>query len=331
MTSNAMPPDDPETRPLPPDEPVPRSDEPDPTRASDISYYQQGTIGQRLSIEAGRRARKARREAIALIPVVIGVVLLWKYREDLFGTDTPIRIAAAILLAAIGWRFARDIGRAMGPRLLSRFEPGVASTVSFLVQLGTLIVVVIFALRIVDVQPRAIALGGALTAVVLGLAAQSTLGNVIAGMVLLGSRPVRIGERVRLQGGSLGAVVEGTVASIGLVYMTVARGNGIFLIPNNAALSATVVPLREPAGVNFRARLREQVKPSDLQRMLDERVKTPTRDRPDITLEEVHADGAVVRITATPVVDADGGKLADEVMAVVTDVAAPGAVAAGQP
>ena len=301
------------------------TDEPDPTRARDINYYRHSNLGQRLTVEAGRRARRARREAIALVPVVVGVVLLWKYRESLFGTDTPIRIAAAILIAAIGWRFARDLGRAMGPRLLSRFEPGVASTVSFLVQLAALLVVVIVALRIMNVRPGAIALGGALTAVVLGLAAQSTLGNVIAGMVLLASRPVRIGERVRLQGGSLGAVVEGTVASIGLVYTTIARGNGTILIPNNAALSATVVPLRDPAGVNFRARLREGVKPSDLQRMLDERVQTPTRDRPDITLEEVHADGAVVRITATPVLDADGAKLADEVMAVVSDVAAAGA------
>jgi hypothetical protein len=64
------------------------------------------------------------------------------------------------------------------------------------------------------------------------------------------------------------------------------------------------------------------VKPSDLQQMLDEGVHTPTRDRPDITLEEIYADGAIVRVVATPVVDEDGGKLADEVMAVVSSVAA---------
>jgi small conductance mechanosensitive channel len=293
----------------------------DPTRASDIRYYQHSAFARVLTAEATRRARRARREAIALIPVVAAVVLLWIYREDIFGTDTPVRIAAAILLAAIGWRFARDIGRSLGPRLLSRFDPGTATTVSFLVQLVTLFVVVIVALRLMNVQTRAIAVGGALTAVVLGLAAQSTLGNVIAGMVLLGARPFRVGERVRLQGGTLGTVIEGTVASVGLVYTTVARGSGMLLIPNNAALSATVVPLRDPAGVNLRARLRKDVKPSDLQRMLEQRVSTPTRDRPDIALEEVYADGAVVRITATPVVDADGGRLADEVLAVVNDVA----------
>lgn len=294
----------------------------DPTSATDISYFRQSAFGRRLTIEAARRAQRARREALALIPVAAGVVLLWVYREDIFGTDTPARIAAALLLAAVGWRFARDIGRSLGPRLLTRFDPATAATVSFLVQLVTLLVVMIVALRLMDVQTRAIAVGGALTAVVLGLAAQSTLGNVIAGMVLLGSRPFRVGQRVRLQGGSLGNVIEGTVAGIGLVYTTFARGNGTLLVPNNSALSATVVPLRDPAGINLRARLRNDVKPSDLQRMLEQRVHTPTRDRPDITLEEVYANGVIVRVTATPVVDVDGGRLADEVLAVLAQVAA---------
>ncbi len=295
---------------------------PDPTSASDIKYYQHSAFASLLTAEATRRARRARREAVALIPIVVGVVLLWIYREDIFGTDTPVRIAVAILLAAIGWRFARDIGRVLGPRLLGRFDPGTASTISFLVQLVTLLVVVIVALRFMDIEARAIAVGGALTAVVLGLAAQSTLGNVIAGLVLIGSRPIRVGERVRLQGGTLGTVVEGTIGSVGLVHTTVARGNGQLLVPNSAVLSATVVPLRDPAGVNVLARLRQGVKPSDLQRLLEQHVSTPTRDRPDITLEQIYADGAVVRIAATPVVDADGGRLADEMLAVVGDVAA---------
>ena len=114
----------------------------------------------------------------------------------------------------------------------------------------------VVALRIVDLNPRAIALGGAVTAVVIGLAAQSTLGNVIAGIVLQASRPFRVGERVRLQGGPLGATVEGTVASQGLIYTTLARGNGAILVPNNSALGATIVPLRAPAGVDLRARVR---------------------------------------------------------------------------
>src|SRR6478752_1468132 len=84
--------------------------EPDPTSASDIRYFQHSAFAGLLTTEASRRARRARREALALIPLVAGIVLLWVYREDIFGTDTPVRVAAAVLLAAIGWRFARDVG-----------------------------------------------------------------------------------------------------------------------------------------------------------------------------------------------------------------------------
>jgi small conductance mechanosensitive channel len=294
----------------------------DPTGVHDISYFRQSALTRLVTAETARRARKARREALLLLPVVAGLILLWKYREDLFGTDVPIRIATALLLAAVGWRFARDLGRAVGPRLMRRFDPGTASTVSFLVQLIALLVLIVVALRIVDLNPRAIALGGAVTAVVIGLAAQSTLGNVIAGIVLQTSRPFRVGERVRMQGGTLGAVVEGTVASQGLIYVTLARGNGIFLVPNNAALGATIVPLRAPAGVDLLARVRAGVRPSELQRTLSRDVRVPTRDEPDISLEEVYADGVVVRVRATPVNDADGARLADEVLAVVAKVAA---------
>jgi small-conductance mechanosensitive channel len=227
-----------------------------------------------------------------------------------------------VLLATVGWRLARDGGRAMGPRLMRRFDPGTASTVSFLVQLLTLLVLVVVALRLVDLDARAIALGGAVTAVVIGLAAQSTLGNVIAGIMLQTSRPFRVGERVRMQGGALGATVEGTVASQGLIYTILARGNGTLMVPNNAVLSATIVPLRAPAGVDVRARLKDGTRPSDLERLLISEVGVPTRDDPDIALEEVYSDSVVVRIQATPVSDADGARLADEVLAVVRKVAA---------
>ena len=294
----------------------------DATRASDISYYRDSPLARLVTAQAATRARQARREVLLLTPLVALIVVLWSVREDLFGTDVPVRIVAAILLAVVGWRFARDLGRALGPRLLSRVDPGTASTIGFLVQLTTLIIVLVVALRLVDLDPRAIALGGAVTAVVLGLAAQNTLGNLIAGIVLLTARPFRVGERVRLQGGTLGSQVEGTVASLGLIYTTITRGGERILVPNNAALGATIVPLREPAGVDLLARLRSDVKPSDLQALLRERVRTPTRDEPDISLEEVDGEEVVVRVTATPVADADGSRLADEVLAVLAEATA---------
>jgi small conductance mechanosensitive channel len=302
----------------------------DRTGALDIHYYRDSAIARKLASQAAARGRRARREAIVLLPLVAGILVLWHFREDLFGTDTPVRIAAAVLLAVVGWRFARDLGRLIGPRLFARTDPGTAATVAFGVQLVTVVVIVIVALRLVDLDPRAIALGGAVTAIVLGLAAQSTIGNLIAGIVLLTARPFRIGERVRLQGGALGGEMEGTVASLGLLYTTLARGEERVLIPNNATLGASVLPLRRPAGVDLVAYLRPEVKTSDVQRLLQERVSTPTRDDPDIALEEVQGQWVRVRITATPVSDTDGSKLADEVLAALSDYVAE-VPSAGEP
>jgi small conductance mechanosensitive channel len=294
----------------------------DATGASDIRYYRESALAKRLTAQAAARGRRARREALVLLPLVAAIVLMWHFREDLFGTDTPVRIAAALLLAIVGWRLARDLGRLIGPRFFARTDPGTAATVAFAIQLVTLLIVVIVALRLVDLDPRAIALGGAVTAIVLGLAAQSTIGNLIAGIVLLTARPFRVGERVRLQAGALAGEIEGTVVSLGLVYTTLARGEERILIPNNTTLGASILPLRRPAGVDLYAYLRLDVKPSDVQRLLRQRVRVPTRDEPDIALEEVQGDSVKVRVSATPVSDDDGPALADEVLAALADVVA---------
>jgi hypothetical protein len=96
------------------------------------------------------------------------------------------------------------------------------------------------------------------------------------------------------------------------------------MIPNTVVLSSAIVPLREPDAVDLLARLRPGVKPSEVQRLLDERVTVPTRAKPHIELEEVDADEVVVRVTATPATPSDGPRLADEILATMADVTRDG-------
>jgi small conductance mechanosensitive channel len=107
------------------------------------------------------------------------------------------------------------------------------------------------------------------------------------------------------------------VASLGLLYTTLAQGQDSIMVPNNVVLSAAVVPLREPNAVDVRARLRPDVKPSALQTLLEESVSIPVRAEPHISLEEVDHDEVVVRIAATPVNEAEGQDLADEILAAI--------------
>jgi small conductance mechanosensitive channel len=280
-----------------------------------------------LARQLSRRAvKRARIQSLVLLPVLVGVLVVYGYREQIFGPayDEPVRIVTFLALISLGWQFARDIGRALGPTLFRRMDPGTAGTVGFLLRLVTMLTAVLVALRIAGLGPRTLALGGAFTAVVVGLAAQQTLGNLFAGMVLLSARPFRVGERVKLQGGGLAGTVEGVVSTLGLLYTTLSSGDDSIMVPNSVVLNVAIVPLREPEGIDLRARLRSGTTPLDVQEMLQRSVETPMRDTPRISLEELDGDEVVVRISATPERPSDGPRLASEVLEAVGAQAARG-------
>jgi small conductance mechanosensitive channel len=275
--------------------------------------WEQAGLARQIS---QRAARKAWRQLVVIVPALAAVLLGYHYREDLFGLDMPVRIATVVALVILGWALARDVGRAASPTLFRRLDPGTAGTVGFLIRLVTIMLSVLFALNIAGLPPRTLALGGAFTAVILGLAAQQTLGNLIAGVVLISARPFRVGDRVLLQGGPVGEV-EGVVSALGLLYLTLVEGDDAIMVPNSIVLSVAVTPLREPDSVDLRARLRSDIKPSEVQDLLERHVTTTTRSDPHIELEEIDGDEVVVRIAATPAQADEGPRLADEILAAV--------------
>jgi small conductance mechanosensitive channel len=296
-----------------------------------------------LSVDYSTKAvKRAQREAMLLIPLFVAIVVLYDHRRSLFGPGkespaaydhshyahylgkhgtltTPLQIFVAIALIFIGWAIARDFGRFAGPTFLRRMDPATAGTVGFVVRALLVVLVAIVALSVAGASFKTLLVGGGFTAVILGLAAQQTLGNGFAGMVLLSARPFRVGERVRLQAGAVGGTVEGIVSSLGLLYTTLTAGADQIMIPNSVVLSAVVVPLREPEPLDVRVRLGHGVRPTQVQAILDNEIKTPTRSK-DVRLDEVDGDDVVVRIQATPERADDGAKLADEVMAALSSI-----------
>jgi small-conductance mechanosensitive channel len=280
-----------------------------------------------LRQRAAARAKRAWLQLIALLPLLASVLVAYHYRREP-GAELPIRFATAVMLVLLGWAFARSIARAVHPFLLRRLDAGAAGTVDFLIRLLGLALAVVFALRLAGLQTSTLAVGGAMTAIVAGLAAQQTLGNLFAGMVLLTARPFRVGERIRVQAGALAGGSEGVVRSIGLFYTTLSSGAQTTAVPNSVVVASAIVPLREPAAVEIRARLKPDVKPSRLQGLLEQAVQTPTRGQPYIDVEEIDQSQVVMRIAATPDSPDDGARLADEILDAVGEVTDREAVAA---
>jgi small-conductance mechanosensitive channel len=87
-----------------------------------------------------------------------------------------------------------------------------------------------------------VVLGGAIAGVVIGIAAQQSLGNVFPGLVLLMAGPFAVGNRVRVRSGALGGEFYGTVTSMSLTYLLVLTDEGMLKVPNSSMLAAAVGP-----------------------------------------------------------------------------------------
>jgi small conductance mechanosensitive channel len=268
-----------------------------------------------------RAVKRARARGLVFLALFVGIIEANNHYKSLLGKDfppTPVHLATVVAVLLLGWALASDIGEAVGPTFFRRVDPGTAGTVGFFSRLVAMGVALLIALDVAGIPARSLTIGASFAAVIFGLASQQTLGNVIAGTVLLSARPFRVGERVRLKAGGVGGQVEGVVSSLGLLYTAFADGDDLIMVPNSVVLNCAVIPLREPDAVDLRARLRPGVTPGELQRLLEQSLRTQVRSSPRIHLEELDGEEVVVRITATPKIAADGPALATEVLSIVS-------------
>ena len=85
--------------------------------------------------------------------------------------------------------------------------------------------------------------GGAILGVIVATAAQSSLGNFFAGLVLMAAQPYRVGGAVRLRSSLVGgSEYEGTVIDQGALYTTLRGVDGeIVKLPNIAVVASALV------------------------------------------------------------------------------------------
>jgi small-conductance mechanosensitive channel len=124
-----------------------------------------------------------------------------------------------------------------------------AGVVRYVVLLVSVFVFGVFTLQLFRVPIGQLLLGGTVVGVLLGIAAQQSLANLFAGLVLLFARPFRVGDRVRFRSGSLGTPpIEGTIVDISITYVRVETDEGPTLVPNSAALAAATIVLVKTLG-----------------------------------------------------------------------------------
>jgi len=160
------------------------------------------------------------------------------------GTRTVMIVAGAVLfglfavLATVG--FSGKIRDMLEPRIGSAH----AAVIRYALVFAGGLISIIITLELLKIGVKQLILGGAFTAVLVGIAAQQTLSNVFAGIALLFARPFAVGDEVRMRGGVLSGQIEGTVTEIGITYVRMDTDDGKLNVPNSQVLAAAVGPLR---------------------------------------------------------------------------------------
>jgi small-conductance mechanosensitive channel len=166
-------------------------------------------------------------------------------------TRRYVAIGLAIVFAVFGVIATRSAAKEAARVAGLRGGPGTATAVRLGVGAIGFLFVLLATLDLLNVRIEQLLLGGAITGVVVGIAAQQSLGNLAAGVILLASRPFGVGQQVRIRSGSLGGTIEGCVTSIGLVYTWLDTDEGAVALPNLGLLSAAVGTIRDPAAASI--------------------------------------------------------------------------------
>jgi small-conductance mechanosensitive channel len=153
-----------------------------------------------------------------------------------------IAYGCAVLVGVFGVAASRTAAREVQRIAVARAGVVAGTPLRVVVLLAGYLTAAISVCDLAGLELRQLLVGGAITGIILGLAAQPVLSNLFAGLVLLFARPYVPGQRVRVMSGALNGPHVGVIVSAGLLYTVLDTDSGPLNIPNSSLLASAVGP-----------------------------------------------------------------------------------------
>jgi hypothetical protein len=211
-------------------------------------------LRERHQLDVTTRMQKVRararpwRSILALLLAIAGAVTAEASRVNgLTGLHSASQTHRLIYLGGFSMFVVLGLAAALGlsarVQSTSRLRIGQAhaGVLRYMLALIGIFAILTFSLAIARIDVKELLVSGAVVGVVLGIAAQQSLANLFAGLVLLFAHPFRVGSRVQIRAGALGGQVDGLVSDIGLTYVRLETDDGPALLPNVQALAAVIM------------------------------------------------------------------------------------------
>lgn len=154
--------------------------------------------------------------------------------------------AAALVLVIAGGYAIVHLSRALGRFVSRQSNPGAGGTIRLVTYGLGYVILIIALLAVLGVSLDHLLIGAGIAGIILGVAAQQSLGNIFAAVVMLFARPFVVGDTIRIRSGTLG-VIDVKVLGTGLTYVTVMSDDGVLRVPNSIMLGAGIGQLRPGA------------------------------------------------------------------------------------
>lgn len=179
---------------------------------------------------------------IAMAALVFGSRYDDALRAALWTSEDAFLLGSAGAFLVSGVIAVRGVATGAKTALRSHAEDPRGATVGFIISAIGYIVVLFSAVRLLGGDLGGLLLGGALTGVVVGIAAQQTLGNFFAGIVLLLVRPFGVGDHIVMKSAPLGGEYEGLIVEMSMFYVHMQTDRGPVALPNAGVLAAAIGP-----------------------------------------------------------------------------------------
>ena len=141
---------------------------------------------------------------------------------------------------------ARSIANELQRVSTSRAGAAAGSAIRLICMIVAMVTIVFGAFAILNLDLGNLLVGGAVTGIILGIAAQQTLNNFFAGLVLFFARPYVPGQRVKIRSGSMGGPFIGVIVGAGMMYTLIDTDDeGLISMPNAGLMGAAVGPAPE--------------------------------------------------------------------------------------
>jgi small-conductance mechanosensitive channel len=253
-----------------------------------------------------RRLWRPRTIAPIAIPLLLVLILAWVDKEwvapkesRLRGWHDPAHWGLVAVSALVAVYAVRAFTESLGGALEGYLGLGHARSAATFASVILYSIVILLAITGAGFNLSGLLVGGALTGVIVGIAAQASLANIIAGMVILFARPYSAGMYVTVRARAFGEVeYSGQVWDVGLFYTTLHSGGKEIRIPNSTMVTAVVVLRPQQLDVYIPVTLpRSTDLPACLERLQGAIEScTVARSAAQVALESVTEGGYVVGV-----------------------------------